>query len=254
MQSVMNALRILEHVSEERAVGVTDVSRALDLPKSTVQRTLTALGRAGWIRQDPQARWELTLQCAAVGRRVGHEPAVRAAAHPVAVELQAVTHETVRYFLIDGETFVLLETIEGDHTVRPVEADVAGRIPMNAAAVGKAVLAAWSDDAVDRYLEHPLERLTPATVVDPDVLRAHIRDTRRRGYGEVREETYLDVGGVAAVAQLPDGMMVGIGISFPLHRTSSDAVARYGELVREGADWLSNAIVSADRVAVRRGA
>jgi len=232
-QSVRNALRVVEQVSVEGAIGVSDLARRLDLPKSTVQRTLATLRSAGWLRQDARSRWALTVRCSTIGRSVVREHDVRAVAHPVCVELRDRTHETVRCFLIEGESLALLDSVESDQAVRPVEAELQGAIPMHATAVGKAALATMPAGQLDRILERPLSAMTAKTIVDPAELRADIDATQRRGWGQVREELYLDVGGVAAVAPLSEGVLVGVGVSYPLHRTSERTVATYGRLVRD---------------------
>jgi len=238
-QSVLNALRVVEQVSIDGAAGVSDLARRLELPKSTVQRTLATLRTAGWLRQDARSRWALTLRCAMIGRGVVREHDVRAVAHPVAVELRDRTHETVRSFLIEGDRVVLLESVESNQAVRPVESELPGAIPMHATAVGKAALAAMTEVQLERVLTRPLVAMTPKTITDPADLRADIEATRRRGWGQVREELYLDVGGVAAVAALSDDVRVGMGVSFPLHRTSEQTVATYGPMVRDATQRIA---------------
>lgn len=71
MQSVLNALRVLEEVAARQPVGVADLARALDLPKSSAQRALRTLDTAGWIRPagGEVTRWVLTTKALQVGRR-----------------------------------------------------------------------------------------------------------------------------------------------------------------------------------------
>jgi IclR family acetate operon transcriptional repressor len=241
-QSVRNALRVVEQVGIDGAVGVSDLARRLDLPKSTVQPTLATLGSAGWLRQDARSRWALTLRCATIGRSVvrGHD--VRAIAHPIAGELRNRTHETVRYFLIEDESFVFLGGAESDLAVRPIESEFAGASLLHASAVGRAALATMPVEQLERVLERPLESVTPKTLTDPVALRAEIDATRRRGWGQVREDLYLDVGGVAAVAPLHEGVLVGLGISYPLHRTPDRTVSAYGRMVRDAIADIAAAV------------
>ena len=64
MRPVQISLRILEALGGMQPAGVTELARALELPKSTVQRVLTALSEAGWIelREPALARWSLSLK------------------------------------------------------------------------------------------------------------------------------------------------------------------------------------------------
>ncbi len=241
-QSVLNALRVVEQVSTGGGVGVSELARQLDLPKSTVQRTLLTLRAAGWVRQDASARWVLTLRCAVIGRRAVPEHAVHAVAHPIATELRDRTHETVRCFLVEGSQIVLVDTVESDHAVRPVETDLPGGIPLHATAIGKASLAAGSPAQLDAVLRGRLHPVTPRTITDPDRLRAEIEATRRRGWGVVREELYLDVGGVAAVAPIYGETMIGVGVSYPLHRAGERTINAYGRMVADATIRLAKLI------------
>jgi len=241
-QSVRNALRVLEQVSADGAVGVSDLARELELPKSTVQRTLATLRSAGWLRQDSQSRWALTLRCATIGRHAVREHDIRSIAQPVAAELRDRTHETVRYFLIQDESLVHLGSAESDLAVRSVESDFAGASLLHATAVGRAALAAMPVEQAERVLERPLAPVTPKTIIDPHALRAEIEATRRRGWGRVREDLYLEIGGVAAVAPLYDDVYIGIGISYPLHRTPDRKATAYGKLARSAIDRIARGV------------
>jgi IclR family acetate operon transcriptional repressor len=241
-QSVLNALRVIERLSADGAVGVSDIARGLNLPKSTVQRTLTTLRSAGWLRQDQHSRWALTLRCATIGRRVVRDHDVRPVAQPIADELRDRTHETVRYFLVEGDTLFLLGSAESDLAVRPFESDVASASLLHATAIGRAALATMPAEQVDRLLDRPLVAVTAKTLTDPTALRSEIEVTRRRGWGQVREDLYLDVGGVAAVAPLHDDVLVGIGISYPLHRTSESDLTAYGQMARDAIDRIATRV------------
>ena len=54
LRSVNNALAVLESFSAERPeIGVTELSQALGLGKSTVHRLLTSLAARGYVRKNP---------------------------------------------------------------------------------------------------------------------------------------------------------------------------------------------------------
>jgi IclR family acetate operon transcriptional repressor len=241
-QSVLNALRVIEHVSADGPLGVSDLARRLELPKSTVHRTLTTLRSAGWLRQDGRSRWAITLRCAGIGRNVIREQDVRPIASPIANELRDRTHETVRYFLIEGDRIVLLGGAESDHAVRPFESEMTNATVLHATALGRATLATMSDEQLQTVLARPLGPVTARTLTDPSALRAEIEATRRRGWGQVREDFSLDVGGVAAVARLHQDVLVGVGISYPLHRTTERAATSYGRMVRDASIEIAAAI------------
>ena len=195
-QSVRTAVRVIEEVGRRGPVGVSDLARDLEVPKSTVQRTLATLADVGWLRQDALSRWSLTLRCANVGRTIVNERAIRQAARPLLEDLREATGETSRWFLIDSTDVALVDTAESIHAVRPVESEFPGPIPMHATAVGKAAMARWPRGKLSSELG-TLRAMTPKTITSHRALRSELRETVRRGWGRVDEELYLDVGGVA---------------------------------------------------------
>lgn len=248
-RSALTALTVLEELSLTDGAGVSALARQLGLPKSTVQRTLATLEAAGWVRRDAAARWGLTLRCAVVGQRVMERTTLTEVVRPLVLELRDRTGETVRCFLVEGTDVVLLDLAESGHAVRAVEQDLLGSAPLHATAIGKAVLAARPDELA-AVLDQPLAAVTPATITDPELLRRDVGRVRERGWARVREETHLDVGGVAAVAELPGDVLVGMGITYPLHRTPEGTAESAGRLVRQFADRAAQLI--GPRVASRR--
>jgi IclR family acetate operon transcriptional repressor len=239
--SVATALTVLEELSLSPGVGVSQLARQLNLPKSTVQRILLTLQSAGWVRQENRAQWGLTLRCAVVGQRVMRRTTLNEVVRPLITELRNETHETVRCFLIQGMNIVLLHAEESDQAVRAVEDAHPNSLPLHATAIGKAALA-LRPDALASLLRKPLGRVTPKTITDPNVLRRDIELAGQLGWAEMREEMHLDVGGVAAVADLTSDVMVGMGITYPLHRASEANTAAYGPLVRRFTDRAAQLI------------
>lgn len=182
MQSVLNALRVLEEVAARQPVGVADLARALDLPKSSAQRALRTLDTAGWIRPagGEVTRWVLTTKALRVGRRATGELSLRDVAVPLMEELRRRTDETVHLTVPDGDKVVLIERLETSQAVRIILA-LGTHLPIHASANGKAVLAASAPAVIDRQLTEKLEEFTEATVTDQDVLRAELARIRERG-------------------------------------------------------------------------
>lgn len=84
----------------------------------------------------------------------------------------------------------------------------------HALAMGKVVLSRAPADALERYLTAGLRRFTPATITEPDVLRADLRRVRRTGIAVDRAEIAPDFCCIAAPVLDEDRRFLGvIGIS-----------------------------------------
>ncbi|WP_433510029.1 IclR family transcriptional regulator [Nonomuraea sp. CA-143628] len=232
MQNVINALRVLEEVADRQPVGVGELSRALGLPKSSVQRSLRTLHEAEWIR--PAAgevtRWQVTTKALHVGRRA--ELGLRDVALPVMEELRQRTGETVHLMVPEGDAVVLIERLETDKPLRIV-LPLGIRLPLHASANGKAVLA---------HRTGPLGELpsyTGTTITDPGALLAELEGVRARGYADNRGEWRSDIAAVAAAVLGPDGPIAGLSVSTPASRMPDALRAEYGKLVTEAARTLT---------------
>jgi len=242
MNNVLTVLDVLEAVSVQQPVGVSELARSTGLPKSTVQRSLETLLAAGWLQRGASGAWSLTLKPAIVGQRAGNEWSLRDAAQPVMVGLRHETGETVRLWLRDGNDAVLIETIESAKAVRAI-VPIGSRIALHASSAGKAILAAVSDEELNRYLAGDLHAYTERTIVKPAQLRKALDEVRARGYAQSNSEANADVGGVAAPILSPDKRPVAaIGVVLPMHRLSTDLAVQFGTLVEQAAAQVTAAI------------
>jgi DNA-binding IclR family transcriptional regulator len=239
MNNVLIALDVLEAVGREQPIGVSNLARELDLPKSTVQRSLETLRTAGWIRQSSNGAWSLTLKPAVVGQRAGNEWGVRDAAQPVMTALREDTGESIRLWLRDGSRAVLVQSLESTKAVRAIT-PVGVSLPAHASSAGKAMLAALPAEERDAILGAPLESLTSQTITDPAKLRRALEQVRKVGYAVSSSEAHADVHGVAAAILAPDGRpAAALGIVVPAQRSTAKTVAQFGGLVRDAAAVVS---------------
>jgi DNA-binding IclR family transcriptional regulator len=192
--AVDKALDVLFYLHEERDPrGVSDVSRALSIPKSTAHRLLAALRRRALVEQDDSGRYRpgvgvLTL----AGGLLDREPLV-AAAHGVLEKEAAEFGET--FFLVAARAgkLLVIEKAEGNGVLR-VSPAIGSEVPARATAVGKLYLA-HGPELLAR--EEPT-RFTEHTIVDSRRLAREVEHARRRGYALNRQEWIEGLGVVAA--------------------------------------------------------
>lgn len=220
MQSMVNGLRILEALATHQPIGVSELSRELLMPKSTVQRCLVALDEAGWIQpmSSGESRWILTTRALTVGRQASPELGMREAALPVMLELAQETNETVYLAVREGNGSVLVERIDSTQPVRTY-LPLGTRAPLHGPSTGKAILAHLSPEEVDEVLASKLERYTERTVADPRRLRRELVTIRARGYAVNKGGWRADVAGIGAAVLSTRGVpLAAISISLPLTR------------------------------------
>jgi IclR family acetate operon transcriptional repressor len=241
VRNVLSTLRVLEEVASRQPIGVGELARVLDMPKSSVQRALVALDTAGWIRpaSGGVTRWVVTTKALAVGGRVSGDLDLRGAAVPIMEDLRRHTEETVHLTVPEGGNMVLIERLETDKPVRTSMA-LGHALPMHASANGKAVLANGSPEVVRQLLADELPRFTDTTITDPDELRAELAEILRRGFAVNHGEWRPDVGCVAAaVMGGHENPIATLSVNIPISRLTQESEVDFGAAVSAAASSLS---------------
>lgn len=235
IQSVLNALKIIEAIGDEQPVGVSQISRVVDLPKSSVQRALRTLDRAGWIRpvEGDQTRWQLTSRMLTMSLRAFNEYSLRDYAEPAMEELRARTGETIHLVSLDGDAAIVIHRLDSSQAVRAFVA-VGSRSPLHATASGQAILAFLPRDRVKDIVSGNLETYTSATITDAQTIIARLDLVRERGYAVNVGEWRPEVASISSPILSMEGTAVAaMTISIPISRYSEDIVDKYGSWVRE---------------------
>ena len=231
IQTVTNALRLLEMFGAEERLGVTELSRRLDLHKNNVFRLLATLEQAGYIEQTASDdQYRLGLRCLALGQAYTRSRSLLCRAKPILAELAADLGETTHLAVAEGD-FVSHVAGEMPDQLLVTALRTGRRLPMHCTALGK-VLLAFSDDArrqaFDReHLAAGLEARTPATIVDREKFLDELAAVSSHGFAVDLEECELGLDCVAAPVHDESGQVIAaLSISAPAVRLEGDALHR----------------------------
>lgn len=196
--SVGKALAVLGAFTPEHStLGVSEVARRADMPKSTVHRLLTILVDGGLISKagTRYSPGPLLAELAALTNRPDLQR-LRDAALPYLLDLYESAHETVHLAVLEGTDVRYVEKIYGHDRVRS-PSRVGGHVPAAACALGKAMLA-FSDAETVAGACRRLRPLTPYTIVTPRRLALELEAVREQGVAFDRQENTLGLTCVAA--------------------------------------------------------
>ena len=241
MDSVKSVLRIIEAVATSPEIGVSDLSRQLQQPKTTVQRGLMTLHEAGWIRptNEPRRRWKITSKLFMLSRSAETEARLRRAALPIMQSLRDETQETTHLMVREERHLVLIERVDSPLALRTVR-DLGSRSPLHTSANGKAYLAHLSAREQEDYLNGKLSALTENSKTDPDLIRRDLAQIRKLGYATNIGELDLHVHAVAAPVMNQEGRPIAaLSISCPSSRLPIEKMPAFGEKVIAAARTVS---------------
>lgn len=184
---------------EQKEYGVSEISRLLNLNKSTVHNILNTLAYHNFLIQDDVTRrYRLGPALADLGGAVRSRIDIRGIARPYLRQLMEKTGATLLLGTLEGTSVTIIDKEEPVTDVR-VAVSIGMKIPFCAGTFGKAFLAYLPDEIVDQLLASPgLKPFTPTSITDPDEYRAALATVREQGYAIDDNEEYLtDVGAIS---------------------------------------------------------
>ncbi len=231
IQSVLHALDILESFTRtEDELGVTELSKRLNLHKNNVFRLLATLEHRGYIEQNAATEnYRLGPKTLQIGSIFIEQRECRRQARPILESLMAASGETAVVAVLRGTKVIYMDGVETDKTVRAVSR-IGALFPAHCTAVGKAQLASLAASEIERlYPEQNLTTLTDRSIKTRDALMAELKRTTDRGYAVEQEEVEIDVRGVAvAVKDFSKNVIAAIGITAPVNRLTDERLEKGG--------------------------
>lgn len=223
---INSGLDVLECLAaHDRPIGLTEISAALGMAKSSVHALLIALVGRGYVQRLDDQRYSVGVKAWEVGCKAAFVEIGRVA-EPYMAELVRSVSEGVALAWLDGTHTVCIQIAESPQVVR-VHRFVGERNSAHCVSNGLVLLATLTDDEIVALLPKRLEKVTPKTIATRDELLLELHRIRRRGYAVCRGAWRLDVGGVAVAIRGPDGRAVaGVSIALPLERLTAAHLQR----------------------------
>ena len=192
INSVLKAIRIMRLFSAaEPTLTLAEISRRLDMPKSTAHNLLNTLLSEGFIEKVDKDSYALGMAIIPLTQNVRVNVELRDRAAPLLRQLADDCRESVYLTVLDGDSALYIYAVESSKRLLARTA-VGDRAPLHCTSVGKAILAFLPEEAVERILEAaPLHPFTPNTITQQERLYAELAHTRERGYAMDCEEHEL---------------------------------------------------------------
>jgi DNA-binding IclR family transcriptional regulator len=246
-QSVTRVIHILEALcASPTPLSLADLSRALETPKSSMAALLRGLVLADFVdasegtyRLGPGA-FGLGSALLEARRRLHSSDLIREGMR----KLVERSGETVLLGVrdIDSTSLTYVEVIESRNTVR-FAVSVGDRRPLYCTAGGRVLLAAGSEQEVQRYLKHlKPQRFTARTETDKRRLGRAIAAARETGVAQTVDQAADGAIGTASAIRDATGSVIGALIVAAPSSRSKDRVEKLARLVREEAAAISRSL------------
>jgi DNA-binding IclR family transcriptional regulator len=188
--SVNRALIILELLAQSRrGLTLSDISRKLTLPKSSVHLLVKTLETTGYLKNNRvSGKYHFGLKLVSLSHTALENLDMREQARPFLQDLMLRTGLTVHMAILEQAEAVIIEKVEAPGMLR-LATWVGRRLDANSSGVGKALLAFAPEPTIDQRLTaRPLARHNKNTIISPDRLGRELKKIRELGYAFEDEE------------------------------------------------------------------
>lgn len=238
VERVFDMLELL--VSNGAPRNITEISRQLNIPKSSVFGILHTLRERGYIEKHEDERYSLTLKLFGMGASLVASLDIRQQVAPVLRSLAAETNITAHLAVLATDEAVYIDKAEAPGAIR-LTTYVGCRAPLHSTGMGKALLAWLPENEIDRIIStRGLTAFTPRTISSPAALKADLAQVRACGYGVVIEENEPGVCGIGAPIFNHDGhVAAAVNLGGTVLQIKKKDVAFLGECVVRAAAEMS---------------
>jgi DNA-binding IclR family transcriptional regulator len=241
VSSVLKAIQILEALSSNESLGVTELSKKLGLPKSSVHSILKTLESENLLeKKNETGKYHLGLKLIELGNLAQVNLDICKIAHPYLKELNRLTNETVHLTVLDNDEVLYVDCIESKQWLRTYSV-IGVRAPLYCTAVGKAIMANLDYNHVKSIIkENGLPRITENTITTEDALLAELEDIRIKGYAidNMEHENRLICIG-APIRNAKGEVFASISVSGPVSRQDMSKIDELGKRVMEATREIS---------------
>jgi IclR family transcriptional regulator, KDG regulon repressor len=192
-----------------------DISKALNINKSTMFSLLNTLETLGWIAKEKGDTYILGPTLGAFSAAYFRQFNILQSFYQEASQSLNKINENIQLGMLHGTNVVYLAKEEGESRVRLVT-DPGMQFPAHATAIGKIQLAQYSyDELKTLYPERDLAQLTPYTLKTLDELWKQLEVAKQMGYICEEQEGSLDFNCVAAPIFNNENKLIA-GVSFAM--------------------------------------
>ena len=237
-------LLITEFVANSvRPVSVSELVRALAVPKPSAHRICRILECMGMLVRDPLAKGLVVgprlLNLALNATLSSGEDAVRRSILRKVVE---ATGETCSLTIMVGDELLFIDRVESESPLR-LQLFAGSRVPLHCTSGGKLFLAFLPREKRQQFLRTAhLKAYTENTITDPQALQQELEMVKKEGIGYDNQEYVRGL--IATAVPVVDArgrMRAAVSVNAPAGRSGPEEKLRHIDALREASQALSNA-------------
>jgi len=229
LSSLEKSLQVIEELSRNpQGLSLSDLTRRLGFPKSTIHHMLSTLSPYDYVTQDPETRkYRLGFKFLTVGRTILENIDIRKIAHKHLRDLQQKCNGAVHLYVLRNGYLVCLDKIQDPGGGLSLATYIGFRTDPHAAASGKILLSELSEEEIQSiYKDRPLRVYGKNTITSLTQLYEELENIRRQGYAIDNEEYYEGLRCVAAPVRAGGRIEAAVSITGSIFAMTMERITR----------------------------
>jgi len=239
IQSVDRAFDIIRCFNDNEELGITEISKKLNIHKSTVFGLASTLEANDILEKNNyNGKYRLGIELYRLSTRVN--VSLKKLVFPYLEKLVSLYQETANLVILKDISVMYLEKVEGSYSMR-ISTLIGGEKPIYCTAVGKSILAFLNEKDLEKTVGRlTLDKYTENTIVDKNILIKDLDEIRVKGYAEDHEEMEIGLHCIAApILNQYKTPIASISVSGPASRMNVAICKEIGDILVKLANEIS---------------
>ncbi len=235
IRSLQRAIDILNcFTMEENELSLTEISKKINLAKSTVIRLLYTLELNNFVERDPATfKYKLGKQLYFIGNLAGRSIEIRSVAKATMERLRDQTRETVNLYVLDKESRICIQQFESLQSVRHA-VRIGEKLPLTLGATGKILLGYQSDDFIENIYKQEKPKRSKSD------LKKELQHIVEERFAKSIDEREVGSSAIATpIFDVNGHVIAALSISGPTVRFEEEVISKFKKQLIDGGIEIS---------------
>lgn len=216
---LIRAAKILDYLAEHPNVSLQQIAQATEMTASTTLKILDTLTLIGYVNKNTSKNYRLGTKLIRYANQNVDQMNLVETTLPYLKGLQETIDETIHLGVLNGGEILYLNKLEPQNQTIRMSSKIGITRPLYSSAMGKAVLADFSEEEVADYLAtHDLIPHTENTITNPLKLASELTNVRQRQVAFDDEEVEKDIFCIGASLKVNQEIIGAFSVSMPKYR------------------------------------
>ncbi|NLE15524.1 MAG: IclR family transcriptional regulator [Spirochaetales bacterium] len=237
-------LDILELVAEHpTGLTLADLSRRLDIPKSSLHPLATTLAVRKYLHYNPrEERYYAGESLFVYGNKFINNVDILEKIRNVLLSVNQKINETLYFGVLSNLDVLYLIKMDLFSQFRVVS-NIGNKLPAYSTGYGKALLSQYSPRQIEQFFpDGKLKSITANTLATVDELNAQLAEIRRTGFSYEKGESTEGIQCVATAIIVDGSYLAGMSIAVPEFRYTAEREIQFKSLLLEAKQQIQKII------------